>query len=329
MRNILKPSLILKILLNTYRQEYKKSVRFNLKQSTLQSGQAVFEYILMLVVTLSMIIGLAVHFIKPLGEYLKNNVGGYIECLLETGELPFILVSRPSTECDLDGLQASNVGEYRGMSTGGSGGEGGGTSGGADSNSNSNRGSQGGNSGGGGSGGSGGSGGGGGNNAPVQNRSGALNEAGGGAGAGGGGSSAGRNRGQRLVAKLDNETGNGGMSRGGSAFYKFGQDKGRGISGAIPVERKPEEAKLESVRNPTEPPKAKRDNQVETLRKSGFTAKLPAPQKAAGMDNDGGGIELNFSKYIRYLLIGGIIFALVLMVFLQLNSLRKSMSGGD
>ncbi|MCO5112841.1 MAG: hypothetical protein M9899_01565 [Bdellovibrionaceae bacterium] len=282
----------------------------------------------MLIVTLSLIVGLSIHFIKPLGDYLKHNVGEYIQCLLETGQLPFILVNNPSSECDLEGLQASSLAESSGTS-GGSGSSGDtGSSSSSDSDSDSRRGANnksgnsGNNSNNSGSGNSG-------NNGLSQNRSGALTESGGGSGSGGGGGSSGSNRGQKLAAKI-NVDGNGdGIQRGQNAFYKYDQDLGRGISGTIPVERKPEEEKLASVRNPTEPPKAKRDNQVEGLRKSGFTAQMPAPQKMGGITNENVDLGLDFGKYIRYLIIGGIIFALVLMVVLQLNSLRKSMSGGD
>lgn len=313
----------------SYRQVYKKSVRLKIRLSIKQSGQAVFEYVLMLIVTLSLIVGLSVHFIRPLGEYLEQNVGGYIQCLLETGELPFILVNNSNTECSTENLQASTNTAGSGGSTGGSGSSGSEGSANRNTDSDSNRGSNRNRGSGSGNNNNNASSGGGGNSGPAQNRSGALTESGGGSGAGGGGSSNGPNRGQRLVAKIGAESSSEGIGRGQNAFYKFEQDMGRGIRGTIPVERKPEEEKLASVRNPSEPPKAKRETQVENLRKRGFTAKMPAPQKTGGMDNENVDLGLNFGKYIRYLIIGGIIFALALMVFLQLNSLRKSMSGAD
>jgi cobalamin biosynthesis Mg chelatase CobN len=52
------------------------------------SGQSVVEYVLILVVTVSLVIGLGTQIFKPLQGFLKSYMGDYVACLLETGELP-------------------------------------------------------------------------------------------------------------------------------------------------------------------------------------------------------------------------------------------------
>lgn len=55
-----------------------------------QSGQGVIEYLLVLVVVTSIIIGLIYQFNTAFRDYAKNYFGDYLACLLETGELPTI-----------------------------------------------------------------------------------------------------------------------------------------------------------------------------------------------------------------------------------------------
>ena len=52
-----------------------------------QSGQAVVEYILLLVVSISIIVGLKNAF-KNAGDFVNKYVGAYTQCLMEYGELP-------------------------------------------------------------------------------------------------------------------------------------------------------------------------------------------------------------------------------------------------
>lgn len=60
------------------------------RQSSLLNprGQAVVEYVLMLVVSVAMVAALAYQIFRPMREFLKDYMGSYIACLLETGELP-------------------------------------------------------------------------------------------------------------------------------------------------------------------------------------------------------------------------------------------------
>jgi len=52
------------------------------------AGQAVLEYILMVVVGVTLVVSLSVAIFQPLGQFVDNLNREYIKCLLETGELP-------------------------------------------------------------------------------------------------------------------------------------------------------------------------------------------------------------------------------------------------
>ncbi|HPI40080.1 MAG TPA: hypothetical protein PLJ21_04705, partial [Pseudobdellovibrionaceae bacterium] len=68
-----------------------------------QRGQALTEYILVVVVTVAILIGLASQVFTPLQKFLQGYMGSYVECLLETGELPATLggdyESAATSEC--------------------------------------------------------------------------------------------------------------------------------------------------------------------------------------------------------------------------------------
>lgn len=51
-------------------------------------GQALIEYVLMLIITVSLILALATQIFTPLQSFLKSYMGDYVQCLLEVGELP-------------------------------------------------------------------------------------------------------------------------------------------------------------------------------------------------------------------------------------------------
>lgn len=53
-----------------------------------RQGQAIIEYILILVVSLSLVLTVSVQIFTPLKFFLKDFMGTYVQCLLETGELP-------------------------------------------------------------------------------------------------------------------------------------------------------------------------------------------------------------------------------------------------
>ena len=53
-----------------------------------QSGQATIEYILLIVIVITVAGGVLVQIFRPLDEYLRDYIGEYIYCLLDEGELP-------------------------------------------------------------------------------------------------------------------------------------------------------------------------------------------------------------------------------------------------
>lgn len=53
-----------------------------------EQGQAVIEYVLLLVIVVGLIIALSTQIIEPLGKFVENYMGKYVQCILETGELP-------------------------------------------------------------------------------------------------------------------------------------------------------------------------------------------------------------------------------------------------
>jgi len=64
-------------------QKYKKQSRIFQSQ-----GQAVVEYVLVLVVTISILLALVYQIFRPFQSFVKSYMGDYVQCLLETGELP-------------------------------------------------------------------------------------------------------------------------------------------------------------------------------------------------------------------------------------------------
>ena len=66
-----------------------------------RSGQATMEYILLLVITVSLVLSLTNQFFKPFGKFINNYMGDYISCLLETGEYPSTGTSSTKSECDV------------------------------------------------------------------------------------------------------------------------------------------------------------------------------------------------------------------------------------
>lgn len=53
-----------------------------------ESGQGIIEYILLLVVVITLAILLANRLFKPFREWAQHYIGNYVECLLDQGELP-------------------------------------------------------------------------------------------------------------------------------------------------------------------------------------------------------------------------------------------------
>lgn len=64
-------------------------------------GQAVVEYVLLVIISVSLVLALMNVIFKPFGEFIDNYMGKYVACLLEYGELPTLGGDTPS-EVDED-----------------------------------------------------------------------------------------------------------------------------------------------------------------------------------------------------------------------------------
>jgi hypothetical protein len=66
------------------RQEIETAIR----PFRTNSGQATVEYVLILVVTVTILLALISQVFSPMKVFLQSYMGDYVQCLLETGELP-------------------------------------------------------------------------------------------------------------------------------------------------------------------------------------------------------------------------------------------------
>lgn len=65
-----------------------------------QSGQALVEYVLLLAIAVALILGLMNQFYRPFGDWMKDYMGAYLECLIDVGELPSLGYENESSECN-------------------------------------------------------------------------------------------------------------------------------------------------------------------------------------------------------------------------------------
>lgn len=68
-------------------------------------GQAMVEYVLLLIISVSIVLALISQIFKPFGEFIDSYMGSYVGCLLEYGELPALGSDEPAlvdedSECD-------------------------------------------------------------------------------------------------------------------------------------------------------------------------------------------------------------------------------------
>lgn len=66
---------------------FRKTSPFR-SRSTFQRGQALVEYVLILIISVSLVIALMNQVFKPFGTFIESYMGSYVGCLLEYGELP-------------------------------------------------------------------------------------------------------------------------------------------------------------------------------------------------------------------------------------------------
>jgi hypothetical protein len=71
-----------------------------LEKQKSQSGQALVEYILIVGLSVAIILGLMNQLYKPFGDWMKDYMGQYVECLLDVGELPTTGGGSESGECN-------------------------------------------------------------------------------------------------------------------------------------------------------------------------------------------------------------------------------------
>lgn len=67
-----------------------------------QKGQAVTEYVLLLLVTIALVLAMANAIYRPFGDWMKDYMGAYLQCLLDVGELPNLSAVGGEGLCDED-----------------------------------------------------------------------------------------------------------------------------------------------------------------------------------------------------------------------------------
>lgn len=91
------------------------------------SGQATVEYVLTLIVTITLLLMVTAQIFRPLQTFLKDYMGTYVECLLETGELPALGGETAGVLADEGCRAVFSDGKYAGGGAGGSGADGAGS----------------------------------------------------------------------------------------------------------------------------------------------------------------------------------------------------------
>lgn len=74
-------------------------------RGTRSSGQALIEYILVVCITVIIIATLVQRMYRPMDNFVRNIMGTYVGCLLETGELPKLgadSADQADSECKID-----------------------------------------------------------------------------------------------------------------------------------------------------------------------------------------------------------------------------------
>lgn len=79
-----------------------------------QSGQALIEYILVVSISVLIVATLAQKLYKPMDQFVQSIMGTYIQCLLETGELPRLGATSEGTgECQIFQFEVGENGEVQ------------------------------------------------------------------------------------------------------------------------------------------------------------------------------------------------------------------------
>lgn len=291
-----------------------------------QSGQAVLEYILVLIITVFLILGVMYQFNDAFKNFLDSYFGDYIACLLETGELPSLGGDGPtSAECSSPfvNFNLASGASLNGSGSGGGDGSGSGSSSGSNSKSGSgtsdggNRKSRGSSS-----------------RAGSRSRPPSLRSSGGSGNAEG---VRGRNsRGQVSRIKKTISQGSAGKPKN-VGFGQASSSGGRlGRRGRIIRKRRiiylgesylSEDAKKKKKN--TAFPKGKlnkKGESINTLRQPRFNLKVPEDRAVASAEDNSG---FNFGAFIKFLLIGGILIAIFIFLGGQAVQIKKSWQKAD
>lgn len=280
--------------------EFLKKTFVDPKSSMNEAGQALIEYILILVITVSIILGVMYQFSEGFKTFVNQYFGDYIACLLETGELPSLGGSGPNQgQCVSPVLKVSARSKIDGARQ--SGGAGGNTS------------------------------------SPTNNSSGTNNNNGGGGGNGlspsvvtgsgaptnaeaVGNTSAGRPARQKLSKN----------SSGSSGFDSASGDSDGVRSGRV-IRRKKiiylgeeyiDEKKKEEKKAKSKKAKlTRKDSGTSKLRVSKFKLDVPEKRKVASVQQSEG---FTFGVFIKFMLIAGIVIAIVVFLGGQALQIKKS-----
>ncbi len=269
-------------------------------------GQAAIEYVLLLIIAVSMVLALVYQIFKPMQKYMDAYLGTYVGCLLETGGLPSFGGDETSAKdmgCAI--AQFENADGKGGGSKGSNGKGGSGSDEGGGSNSSSNSSSGGSDSGGGGS-------------------------SGGGGGRGGAGS-----RGLRQARHTKGAAGIEGGQQGGKvveiALDGNGSGSffgGRGSSYSVQARRKVSAVNMSGW---TEAERKKVEKKDDTGRTKVIATDDmgPAPKKMMVKKPEAKVVleeekeQLTVGNFIRYLFIAALIIALVIFIGGQALSMSK------
>jgi hypothetical protein len=74
-----------------------------------ESGQSLVEYTLLLLFAIGLILGLSAKYFKPMNTWANYYFGTYLQCLLDTGELPSLGGDNSETGCNAEKLKALQV----------------------------------------------------------------------------------------------------------------------------------------------------------------------------------------------------------------------------
>ncbi len=267
-----------------------------------ESGQAILEYILMAFISFLIISGLLYNFNEGMRDYIDSFFSGYLVCLLETGELPSLGNEGGGAVCQGGQFDMARTNPGAGEGLDGSG-DGSGTGGdsasdGSDSSSSSSR-------------------------RRRSRRSSRNADAGGGSTAGGvnGSSRPGTQRVQtsNLDTKVGGEesssyTGSSAASSSTSSRRAAGRN-GRGGRVASFGFAYIEEDKKEKEQNRAPASRKVKDGKKAAdaagrAKKIGFTPPPPQPKKGPETNDEG----MDFSKYLKWIIIAGLIVAIVVFV---------------